>query len=182
MLTLGHLAAASGAVEARCAYLLIAHAASKSEVASENSCGSPRAHASAQVADILSRLARSLGYASRRAFVARHRRAIGALWIRAGISVTRLFAVPELTATSDADAESPRALARSWTAALLPPGLANNEDAADASPTRGGKARRRSCARTSRASSRSCSRRRSLPRRRGEGSRRRRRRRFAATS
>jgi hypothetical protein len=131
MLTLGHLAAASGAVEARCAYLLIAHAASKSEVASENSCGSPRAHASAQSADILSRLARSLGYASRRAFVARHRRAIGALWIRAGISVTRLFAVPELTATSDADAESPRALARSWTAALLPPAvLANNEDAA----------------------------------------------------
>ena len=54
---------------------------------------------------------------------------IGALWIRAGISVTRLFAVPELTATSDADAESPRALARSWTAALLPPAvLANNED------------------------------------------------------
>ena len=131
MLTLGHLAAASGAVEARCAYLLIAHAASKSEVASENSCGSPRAHALAQAADILSRLARSLGYASRRAFVARHRRAIGALWIRAGISVTRLFAVPELTATSDADAESPRALARSWTAALLPPAvLANNEDAA----------------------------------------------------
>ena len=86
MLALGHLAAACPAVEARCVFLLLAHAASKARDGAKNSCGAPRARVVARAADILSRLAEALGYGSRREFVMRHARTVGALWVRAEMS------------------------------------------------------------------------------------------------
>ena len=91
MLALGHLAAACPAVEARCVFLLLAHAASKARDGAQNACGTPRASVVALAAGILSRLAEALGYGSRRAFLTRHARTVGALWIRAEMSPHRLF-------------------------------------------------------------------------------------------
>ena len=91
MFTLGHLAAACPAVEARCVFLLVAHAAAKARDGAKNACGAPRARVVARAADILSRLAQGLGYDSRRAFLMRHSRTVGALWIRAEMSPHRLF-------------------------------------------------------------------------------------------
>jgi len=91
MLALGHLAAACPAVEARCVFLLLAHVASKARDGAQNACGTPRASVVALAAGILSRLAEALGYGSRRAFLTRHARTVGALWIRAEMSPHRLF-------------------------------------------------------------------------------------------
>ena len=121
MCTLGHLAAASPAVESRCVFLLVAHAARKSAVGEENSCGETRASVVAKAADVLTRLARAMGYPTRREYVARHARVIGALWMRAGISARRLLAVPELVASrGDGDG---RRLAKEWSRVLLPPAV-----------------------------------------------------------
>jgi hypothetical protein len=111
LLTLGHLAAACPAVEARCVFLLVAHAASsrssrsaghkqvgqQPRVQEKNNALDGRDHA-ALAGDILTRLALGLGYRSRRFLVARHARAVGALWIRAGLPVQSLLSVPELAA------------------------------------------------------------------------------------
>ena len=121
MCTLGHLAAASPAVESRCVFLLVAHAARTSAVGEENSRGETRASVVAKAADILTRLARAMGYPTRREYVARHARVIGALWMRAGISARRLLAVPELVASlGDGDAIR---LAKEWSRVLLPPAV-----------------------------------------------------------
>ena len=105
LLALGHLAAGCPAVEARCVFLLIAHAASRSRPYSLNSGGgagggfgqtatgaaNSGSHHAALAADILSRLAAALGYRSRRHLLARHSRSVGALWIRAGLPVQNLL-------------------------------------------------------------------------------------------
>ena len=72
-------------------FLLLAHAASKARDGAQNACGTPRASVVALAAGILSRLAEALGYGSRRAFLTRHARTVGALWIRAEMSPHRLF-------------------------------------------------------------------------------------------
>ena len=153
---LAHLAAASPAVESRCVFLLVAHAARTSAVGEENSRGETRASVVAKAADILTRLARAMGYPTRREYVARHARVIGALWMRAGISARRLLAVPELVASlGDGDALR---LAKEWSRVLLPPAvLAANAGAVRALAEACGRRARRSFARTSRESSRSSS-------------------------
>ena len=120
VLALGHLAAACPAVEARCVFLLVAHAAASRSRAAGGGGGSggaqqsqqqarggreknksesrPRCDLTPLVADVLTHLGAGLGYPSRRLLVARHARAVGALWIRAGLPVQCLLDVPELTA------------------------------------------------------------------------------------
>jgi ataxia telangiectasia mutated family protein len=133
MLALGHLAAASPAVEARCVFLLLAHAASKARDGAKNSCGAPRARVVARAADILSRLAEALGYGSRREFVMRHARTVGALWVRAEMSPHRLFRLFDVRSAAPASARQDIAserLARlsadeavEWEKAIVPPAV-----------------------------------------------------------
>ena len=131
MVTLGHIAASCPAAEARCVFLLVAHAASKARDGSKNSCGTPRSRVVARAADILSRLAEALGYASRRDFLMRHARTVGALWIRTELSPTRLFRLFHVDGRSlmterDADDRLVRISlhdADQWSAAVLAPAV-----------------------------------------------------------
>ena len=91
MVTLGHIAASCPAAEARCVFLLVAHAAQKARDGPNNSCGTPRSRVVERAADVLSRLAEALGYASRCDFLMRHARTVGAMWVRTELSPARLF-------------------------------------------------------------------------------------------
>ena len=135
ILALGRVACACPAVESACVFLLAAHcAATTLTTTNEERNDAAGAHARL-CAEVLTRLATSLGYPSRRAFVKRHARSIGALWMRAGLSVAALLAVPDLLAlgeedgrvggaaadAGDADADAASAsLAKAWAPFVLP--------------------------------------------------------------